>query len=101
MKNYCNRYEKGCAQKCLITQKKTRKYLQQLRQCKSFSVSQGQLFTESRYDDKFISKLGAKCREQVVKLIFRAGIQRPFCVALICPLFSDGWRLSRLNLLEF
>lgn len=65
------------------------------------SVSQGQLFTESRYGDKFISKLGAKCREQVVKLIFRAGIQRPFCVALICPLFSDGCRLSRLNLLEF
>lgn len=54
------------------------------------SVSQGQLFTESRYGDKFIPKLGAKCREQVVKLIFRAGIQRPFCVALICPLFSDG-----------
>lgn len=100
MKYYCNRYEKGCAHKCLITHKKHGNICSHYDSVRA-SVSQGQLFMESRYGDKFISKLGAKCREQVVKLIFRAGIQRPFCVALICPLFSDGWRLSSLNLLEF
>lgn len=66
MKNYRNRSVKGCAQKCLF--KKHGNICSNYDSVRA-SVSQGQLFTESRYGDKFISKLGAKCREQVVKLI--------------------------------